>query len=146
MYSRCNTCSSDDLFPCVSVMASFIQTPQNQSVLLYSTATFSCVANNVQSVTYLVNSMPIYAVASLGVIQSSPLTSGSQTTVYLTIPGTSAFNNSQVMCLTFLADGTRYDSPPAYLLVTAPGMCRDQCSTILIYWVSTNKRNALKSL
>ena len=112
-------------------MASFIQPPQNQSALLISTATFSCVANNVESVTYLVNTMPIYAVASHGVIQSSPLKNGNHTTVNLTIPATSAFNNSQVVCLAYLA-GTRDDSPPAYLLVETPGMCRDQCSTVLV--------------
>ena len=113
-------------------MAIITQTPLNQSVLLYSTATFSCVATYVETVGYSVNSMPIYAVAALGVTQSSPLTRGNQTTVHLTIPATSVFNNSQVVCLTYLADGTRDDSPPAYLLVADPGVCRDQCSTVLV--------------
>ena len=98
-------------------MAIITQTPLNQSVLLYSTATFSCVATDVVAVGYLVNSMPIYAVAALGVIQSPPLTTGNHITVYLTIPGTAVFNNSQVVCLTYLADGTRDDSPPAYRFV-----------------------------
>ena len=120
--------SFDDLFPCVSVMAIIIQPPQNQSVLLNSTATFSCVASNVVAVTYLVNSMPIYAVAALGVIQSLPLTNRSETTVNLTIPAIKYFINSQVVCLTYLA-GTRDDSRPAYLHVADPGLCRDQCST-----------------
>ena len=103
----------------VTVMAGFIQTPVNTSVMLGSTATFTCTVTEVQAVAYLVNSLPISYVAYRGVAVSAPVYSGSQTTVNLHVPGKPENDHTlEIMCIIFLAGGTRVDSrPAAYLSV-----------------------------
>ena len=103
------------------MIETFTQIPVNTSALVGTTAQFGCTADGAYAITYLVNSMTIIAVASIGVTQSAPVYSGSQTSVYLYVPVTRSMDNWPVVCIAYLADGTRVDSPPAYLYVQ--GLC-----------------------
>ena len=99
-------------------MAGFIQTPVDTPVMLESTATFTCTAMDVQAVAYLANSQPVSYVADRGVVVSAPVYSGSQTTVYLYVPGTPENNHMEIKCIIYLADGSHnYSRPAAYLSV-----------------------------
>ena len=93
------------------------------SALVGTTAQFSCTAEGAVSVTYLVNSMIITEdVASNGVIQSHPVFSGSQTSVYLNVLVARSMNNWPVVCFAILPNGgLEVSSPPAYLHVQ--GLC-----------------------
>ena len=105
----------------VIAMATFIQTPKNTSALVWTTAQFNCTVEGAVDVTYLVNNMTIAQVASIGVILSAPIYSGSQTSVYLYVLVARSMTNWPVVCIAILPDGTRVDSPPAYLHVQ--GLC-----------------------
>ena len=83
-------------------------------------AQFNCTADGAVAVAYLVNNMPIAQVASTGVTLSI-VYSGSQTSVYLYVPVTRNMTNWPVVCIAYLPDETREDSPPAYLHVQ--GLC-----------------------
>eukprot|EP00731_Ephydatia_muelleri_P019225 Em0012g50a len=98
------------------VEATFTQTPGNTSALLGTTAQFNCTADGVAGVTYLVNSMTVINVASIGVTQSI-VYSGSQIIAYLYVPVTKDTNNYSVVCVACLLDVTCVYSPPAYLKV-----------------------------
>lgn len=100
---------------CVLVKAVIIQPPVNQSAFLGTTATFSCTADGVQVVTYLVNNMTIAEVASIGVTLSEQVISGSQITSYLHIPVMKDTINFSVVCVACVRGGTRFNSLPAYL-------------------------------
>ena len=103
----------------VTVMAGFIQTPVDTPVMLESTATFTCTATDVLAVAFLVNSQAFSFDADRGLVLSAPVYSGSQTTVYLYVPGTPKNNHTlEIVCVTYLTNGTRgADSRPAYLSV-----------------------------
>ena len=96
------------------VEATFTQIPVNTSALLGTTAQFNCTADGVAGVTYLVNSMTVINVASIGVTQSI-VYSGSQIIAYLYVPVTKDTNNYSVVCFACLLDVTCVYSPPAYL-------------------------------
>ena len=94
----------------------------NTSALVGTTAQFNCTADGAAGVTYLVNSMTIAEVASIGVTLSNPVFSGSHTSVYLYIPVTRDMDNWPVVCRAYLPDGGHEtSSPPAYLHVQ--GLC-----------------------
>ena len=115
----------------VIVKADFIQIPVNTSALVGTTAQFTCTADSARVVTYLVNNMTIAQVASHGVPVrvSTPVYSGSQTSVCLYVPVTRNMTNWLVVCIAYLPNGTRVDSsPPAYLHVQ--GLC--QCNVLII--------------
>ena len=106
----------------VIVKAVFIQTPENTSALVGTTAQFNCTADGAASVTYLVNNMILAALTSLGVQLSEHYdSSGSQTSAYLRVPVTRDMTNWPVVCIAYLPNGTRVDSPLAYLHVQ--GLC-----------------------
>ena len=88
-----------------------------------NTVQFTCTAEGVIALTYLVNSMTIAEVASIGVFQST-VNDGSQINAYLHFPVTSYINSWPVVAIAFLPDETRVYSPPAYLHVQ--GLC--QCN------------------
>ena len=93
------------------------------SALEGTIAQFNCTAEGAVAVTYLVNNMTIAAVTSIGVsaFLSTPVYNGSQTTLYLKVPVTRSMDNWSVVCIAYLPDGTRVDSPLAYLHVQ--GLC-----------------------
>ena len=84
-------------------------------------AQFGCTAEGAVAVAYLVNSMTITEVVSVRVTLSAPVYSGNQTSVYLYVPVTRSMNNWSVVCVAYLPDGGREDSPPAYIHVQ--GLC-----------------------
>ena len=116
----------------VIVKAVFIKTPVNTSAFVGTTAQFNCTADSTWAVTYLVNNMTITNVAShaVSVSLSTPVYSGSQTSVYLYVLVTRNMTNWSVVCIAYLPNGTREDSsPPAYLHVQ--GLC--QCNVLIIF-------------
>ena len=95
--------------------------PVNKTEALETTAQFDCTAVGIVPLTYFVNSKTIAEMASIGVKESAPDYSNSQTSVSLFVPVTKGTNNWSVVCTTFLPNGTREDSSPAYLHVQ--GLC-----------------------
>eukprot|EP00731_Ephydatia_muelleri_P019270 Em0012g95a len=95
----------------------FIQIPVNTSALEGSTTRFGCTTVGTVAVTYLVNSMSIAEVASIGVTLSPPVYNGSETSVYLYVPAINNTTGWQVVCSALLPNETRVVSPPAYLHV-----------------------------
>ena len=96
----------------------------NTSASVGTIAQFTCTADSARVVTYLMNNMTIAQVASHGVsvALSTPVYSGSQTSVYLYVLVTRNMDNWPVVCIAYLPDETRVDStPPAYLHVQ--GLC-----------------------
>ena len=102
-------------------MEIFIQRPVNTSALERTIAQFNCTADGAVAVTYLVNSMTIAQVASIGVTQSPPIYSGSEIRVYLYVPAINSTDNWPVVCIAILPGGLWVSSPPAYLHVQ--GLC-----------------------
>ena len=92
------------------------------SALEQTIVQFNCTADGAVSVSYLVNSMIVAAVASIGVSLSAPVYSGSQTSIYLNVPVARSMDNWPVVCIAYLPNETRKDSsPPAYIHVQ--GLC-----------------------
>lgn len=100
-----------------SFAANIITMPMNKTEPLGTIAQFDCTAVGIVPLTYIVNSKTIAEVASIGVKASEPDYSNSQTSVSLFVPVTKGTNNWSVVCITYLADGSRVDSSPAYLHV-----------------------------
>ena len=102
----------------IVAMETFIRLPVNTSTPLGDTATFNCTADGAVVLTYLVNSTPAAWVAAYGVFISAPLYNGNQISSYLYVPAITSTDNWPVVCIAYLPDETRVDSPPAYLTVT----------------------------
>ena len=93
----------------------------NTSALVETSAQFTCSVDGSDAVTYLVNSMTIAQVASIGVTQSPPIYSGSEIRVYLYVPAINSTDNWPVVRIAILPGGLEVSSPPAYLHVQ--GLC-----------------------
>ena len=92
------------------------------SAVEWTIALFNCTTDGAVSVSYLVNSMALTEVASIGVSLSAPVYSGNQTSVYLNVPAINSTDNWSVVCIAYLPDETlEVSSPPAYLHVK--GLC-----------------------
>eukprot|EP00731_Ephydatia_muelleri_P019261 Em0012g86a len=94
----------------------FIKPPENTSAVEGTTAQFSCTADDAAGVTYLVNSINIAEVASIGVTLSPPVYNGRETTLYLYVPAIINTTGWQVVCIAYNG-GRVVSSPPAYLHV-----------------------------
>ena len=94
--------------------------PLDQTVMLGETATFSCSAINVNDIIFEVDgTIDRSNWRSRGISQSEQHTSGSNTTVYLTVRGDARNNGINVSCSVFYVGATSFKdiSPPARLTV-----------------------------
>lgn len=87
----------------------------NTSAFVGNIVKFECTADDVTALAYLVNSMTITKVISVGVYESAPVYNGSQISLYLQVVVTRSVTNWPVVCIAYLPDETNESSPPAYI-------------------------------